>query len=78
MMGHGMMSMDQIKAPTPSEARTLSGYLEDHALREAAKAELAFGNPSDREVFQAAIAVGAVAFIVAHNHPSGDARPSHG
>jgi DNA repair protein RadC len=29
-----------------------------------------------REVFQAAVLVGACAVIVAHNHPSGDARPS--
>lgn len=29
-----------------------------------------------REVFQAAILSGAVAIIVAHNHPSGDVRPS--
>lgn len=29
-----------------------------------------------REVFQAAIMVGAVAIIVAHNHPSGDPSPS--
>ena len=29
-----------------------------------------------REVFQAAVAVGAVAVIVAHNHPSGDPGPS--
>ena len=30
-----------------------------------------------REVFQAAVSVGAVAIIVAHNHPSGDPTPSH-
>ena len=29
-----------------------------------------------REVFQPAVMVGAVALIVAHNHPSGDPRPS--
>ena len=29
-----------------------------------------------REVFQGAVGVGAVAVIVAHNHPSGDPRPS--
>lgn len=29
-----------------------------------------------REVFQPAIAVGAVALIVCHNHPSGDPKPS--
>jgi DNA repair protein RadC len=29
-----------------------------------------------REVFQAAVAAGAVAVIVAHNHPSGDPSPS--
>lgn len=29
-----------------------------------------------REVFQAAVHVGAVALIVAHNHPSGDSNPS--
>jgi DNA repair protein RadC len=29
-----------------------------------------------REVFQSAVHVGAVALIVAHNHPSGDPRPS--
>ena len=29
-----------------------------------------------REVFQAAVGVGAVALIVAHNHPSGDPSPS--
>jgi DNA repair protein RadC len=29
-----------------------------------------------REVFQAAVAMGAVALIVAHNHPSGDPSPS--
>ena len=29
-----------------------------------------------REIFQPAIAVGAVALIVSHNHPSGDPRPS--
>ena len=29
-----------------------------------------------REVFQAAVSVGAVAVIVAHNHPSGDPSPS--
>ena len=29
-----------------------------------------------REVFQSAVMVGAVALIVAHNHPSGDPRPS--
>jgi DNA repair protein RadC len=29
-----------------------------------------------REVFQAAIGLGAVAIIVAHNHPSGDPQPS--
>jgi DNA repair protein RadC len=29
-----------------------------------------------REVFQAAIGAGAVALIVAHNHPSGDPSPS--
>lgn len=28
-----------------------------------------------REVFQPAIAVGAVAIIVSHNHPSGDPKP---
>ena len=54
MMGRGMMGMGRIEAPTASEARTLLGYLEDHALREATIVELAVGNPSDREVFQAA------------------------
>jgi DNA repair protein RadC len=29
-----------------------------------------------REVFRDAIAVGAVALILAHNHPSGDPEPS--
>jgi DNA repair protein RadC len=29
-----------------------------------------------REVFQAAVSIGAVAVIVAHNHPSGDPSPS--
>jgi DNA repair protein RadC len=29
-----------------------------------------------REVFQAAVGIGAVAVIVAHNHPSGDPSPS--
>ncbi len=29
-----------------------------------------------REVFQAAVSLGAVALIVAHNHPSGDPTPS--
>jgi DNA repair protein RadC len=29
-----------------------------------------------REVFQAAVSIGAVAIIVAHNHPSGDPSPS--
>ena len=29
-----------------------------------------------REVFQAAIAVGAVSVVIGHNHPSGDPRPS--
>ncbi len=29
-----------------------------------------------REVFQAAVSLGAVALIVAHNHPSGDPSPS--
>ena len=29
-----------------------------------------------REVFQAAIAIGACALIIAHNHPSGDPSPS--
>jgi DNA repair protein RadC len=29
-----------------------------------------------REVFQPAVGVGAVAILVAHNHPSGDATPS--
>jgi len=29
-----------------------------------------------REVFQPAIAIGAVALVIAHNHPSGDPSPS--
>ena len=29
-----------------------------------------------REVFQAAVHVGAVAFVIAHNHPSGNPQPS--
>jgi DNA repair protein RadC len=29
-----------------------------------------------REVFRIAIALGAAAIVVAHNHPSGDASPS--
>lgn len=29
-----------------------------------------------REVFQAAVSIGAVSIIVAHNHPSGDPSPS--
>ena len=29
-----------------------------------------------REVFQAAVGLGAVALIIAHNHPSGDPTPS--
>lgn len=53
MMGRGGM-MGSINAPTASEARTLLGYLRDHAMREATTVELAVGNPSDREVFQAA------------------------
>ncbi len=54
MMGRGMMGMSTIEAPTPSEARTILRYLTDHAMREATTGELAAGNPSDREVFQAA------------------------
>ncbi|OFW99249.1 MAG: hypothetical protein A3E78_11725 [Alphaproteobacteria bacterium RIFCSPHIGHO2_12_FULL_63_12] len=33
-----------------------------------------FAHP--REVFQAAVGLGAVQVVVAHNHPSGDTRPS--
>ena len=29
-----------------------------------------------REVFQRAVLVGAIALVIAHNHPSGDATPS--
>ena len=29
-----------------------------------------------REVFQPAVALGAVALLIGHNHPSGDATPS--
>jgi cytochrome c2 len=51
MMGGGMMGMGRIEAPTTSEARTLLGYLQTHAIIEARSNELAAGDPADRRVF---------------------------
>ena len=54
MMGRGMMGMGAVDAPSSSEAETILRYLKDYPMRAANSKELAFGDPADRGVFQAA------------------------
>ena len=48
-------------------------YLDDHSLGVGRQAALTLRM---RELFSRALAVGASGLIIAHNHPSGDCRPS--
>jgi DNA repair protein RadC len=47
------------------------------AYRKVSQGTLTSSLVHPREVFQPAIREGAAAIIVAHNHPSGDPKPSH-
>jgi DNA repair protein RadC len=71
-----------LRARVPDDAREhfVAIYL-DGRHRPIADSVVSIGTATaslvhPREVFQPAIALGAVALIVAHNHPSGDVDPS--
>ncbi|MBJ7598081.1 MAG: hypothetical protein DLM67_12195 [Candidatus Nephthysia bennettiae] len=60
---------------------TLVAVLLDHGLRPTRVATIAVGEAAHvaatpREVFCLALRSGALALLIAHNHPSGDPRPS--
>lgn len=90
--GRGLKTPAKISAPTnavdlarksvhdDSKEHFLAFYL-DGRHRPIARSTVSVGTATaslvhPREVFQAAVGIGAVAVIVLHNHPSGDPTPS--
>jgi DNA repair protein RadC len=54
----------------------LNSKMRPIAIEEVARGSLVSAATTPREVFRLAVVLGAFAVILAHNHPSGDPRPS--
>jgi DNA repair protein RadC len=54
----------------------LNAKMHPIAIEEVARGSLVSAATTPREVFRLAVVLGAFAVILAHNHPSGDPRPS--
>lgn len=71
---YSIKDMDMVLDGETSEKETLA--MSSRILKEYGERSIAANIVHPREVFQPAFEHGAVALLVAHNHPSGDAQPS--